>query len=38
MERKLDEQLFELEIKEQTLLSDFGPDHPDVVALANGSP
>lgn len=33
LERKLDEQLFELETKEQTLLADFGPDHPDVVAV-----
>lgn len=32
-ERRLDEQLFELQLREQTLLTDYGPDHPEVVAV-----
>jgi polysaccharide biosynthesis transport protein len=33
IERQLDQQLLELQLKEQALLADFGPDHPEVVAV-----
>ncbi|MBY0525333.1 MAG: polysaccharide biosynthesis tyrosine autokinase [Gemmataceae bacterium] len=32
-ERRMDEQIFELQIREQMLLADYGKDHPDVVSV-----
>jgi capsular exopolysaccharide synthesis family protein len=33
LDRRLDQQLLDLMLKEKTLLADYGPEHPDVVAI-----